>query len=243
MQRVQMICHSENGFALLRSPAERGRDVIIDYVGDLAHDFERRGMHGVATFSVSLPMLRSRGSSLRTRLPRGDPLGPGSTFRSLVLRPALSLVSVDTAGSSDHQARDAGALASGWVSQLLTMQISEWGRASADLRALIEQMSVENPLWGAPRIHGELLKLGFQVAQSTVAKYIVRRYGRPPDQSWWTFLRNHMPEIAAMDLFVVPTLDESDANGANKPCYAISGPNDPRTHAAPPPSVRKLTVI
>src|SRR6476660_6002371 len=81
---------------------------------------------------------------------------PGSTFRSLVLRPALSLVSVDTAGSSDHQARDAGALASGWVSQLLTMQISEWGRASADLRALIEQMSVENPLWGAPRIHGEL---------------------------------------------------------------------------------------
>ena len=104
-------------------------------------------------------------------------------------------------------------------------------------------MSVENPLWGAPRIHGELLKLGFQVAQSTVAKYIVRRYGRPPDQSWWTFVRNHMPEIAAMDLFVVPTLDESDANGANKPCYAISGPNDPRTHAAPPPSVRKLTVI
>ena len=168
---------------------------------------------------------------------------PGSTFRSLVLRPALSLVSVDTAGSSDHQARDAGALASGWVSQLLTMQISEWGRASADLRALIEQMSVENPLWGAPRIHGELLKLGFQVAQSTVAKYIVRRYGRPPDQSWWTFVRNHMPEIAAMDLFVVPTLDKSDANGANKPCYAISGPNDPRTHAAPPPSVRKLTVI
>ena len=77
MQRVQMICHSENRFALLRSPAERGRDVIIDYVGDLAHDFERRGMHGVATFSVSLPMLRSRGSSLRTRLPRGDPGTPG----------------------------------------------------------------------------------------------------------------------------------------------------------------------
>ena len=72
-----------------------------------------------------------------------------------------------------------------------------------------------------------------------MAKYIVRRYGRPPDQSWWTFLRNHMPEIAAMDLFVVPTLDKSDANGANKPCYAISGPNDPRIHAAPPPSVRK----
>ena len=66
-------------------------------------------------------------------------------------------------------------------------------------------MSVDNPLWGAPRIHGELLKLGFEVAQSTVAKYMIRRRG-PPGQSWWTFLRNHAPEIAAMDLFVVPTL-------------------------------------
>jgi len=75
-----------------------------------------------------------------------------------------------------------------------------------DLRALIRQMSLENPLWGAPRIHGELLKLGFEVAQSTVARYTVKRHGRPPGQSWWTFLRNHMPEFAAMDLFVVPTL-------------------------------------
>ena len=75
----------------------------------------------------------------------------------------------------------------------------------ADLRALIRQMNLDNPLWGAPRIHGELLKLGFEVAQSTVAKYM-KRHGRPPGQSWWTFLRNHVPEIAAMDLFVVPTL-------------------------------------
>jgi transposase InsO family protein len=67
-------------------------------------------------------------------------------------------------------------------------------------------MSLENPLWGAPRIHGELLKLGFQVAQSTVAKYMADRRDRPPGQRWWTFLSNHMPEIAAMDLFVVPTL-------------------------------------
>src|SRR4051812_46200816 len=76
----------------------------------------------------------------------------------------------------------------------------------ADLRALIGQMNLENPLWGAPRIHGELLKLGFEVAQSTIAKYMVEPQGRPPGQSWWTFLRNHIPEIAAMDLFVVPTL-------------------------------------
>jgi hypothetical protein len=62
----------------------------------------------------------------------------------------------------------------------------------ADLRALIRQMSVENALWGAPRIHGELLKLGFEVAQSTVAKYMVRRHG-PPSQGWRTFLRNHVP--------------------------------------------------
>jgi transposase InsO family protein len=66
-------------------------------------------------------------------------------------------------------------------------------------------MSMENPLWGAPRIHGELLKLGFEVAQSSVAKYMVRRRG-PPSQGWRTFLRNHAPDIAAMDVFVVPTI-------------------------------------
>jgi transposase InsO family protein len=66
-------------------------------------------------------------------------------------------------------------------------------------------MSIENPLWGAPRIHGELLKLGFEVAQSSVAKYMVKRR-RPPSQGWKTFLRNHAPDIAAMDLFIVPTI-------------------------------------
>ncbi len=74
-----------------------------------------------------------------------------------------------------------------------------------DLRALIRRMSIENPLWGAPRIHGELLKLGFEVAQSTVAKYMIKCCG-PQSQGWRTFLRNHAPDIAAMDLFVVPTI-------------------------------------
>lgn len=74
-----------------------------------------------------------------------------------------------------------------------------------DLRALIRRMSIENPLWGAPRIHGELLKLGFEVAQSSVAKYMVIHCG-PPSQGWRTFLRNHAPDIAAMDLFIVPTI-------------------------------------
>ena len=75
----------------------------------------------------------------------------------------------------------------------------------AGLRALIRRMSIENWLWGAPRIHGELLKLGFAVAQSTVAKYMARLDGSPPGQRWGTFVRNHMPHVAAMDLFVVPT--------------------------------------
>jgi transposase InsO family protein len=76
---------------------------------------------------------------------------------------------------------------------------------SADIRNLIRRISQENPLWGAPRIHGELLKLGIEVAQSSVAKYMVRRYG-PPSQGWKTFLHNHAPDIAAIDLFVVPTI-------------------------------------
>jgi len=75
----------------------------------------------------------------------------------------------------------------------------------AELRGLIRQMSMENLLWGAPRIHGELLKLGFELAQSSVAKYMVKRRG-PPSQGWRIFLRNHAPDIAAMDLFVVPTI-------------------------------------
>ena len=74
-----------------------------------------------------------------------------------------------------------------------------------ELRALIQRMSQENPLWGAPRIHGELLKLGFAVSQSTVAKYVART-SHPPSQSWRTFICNHAPQIAAMDLFVVPTI-------------------------------------
>src|SRR6202142_1105979 len=84
---------------------------------------------------------------------------------------------------------------------------SRGGRPQIDveLRTLIRQMSIENLLWGAPRIHGELLKLGFSVAQSTIATYMVMRRGSP-HQGWRTFLRNHAPDIDAMDLFVVPTI-------------------------------------
>jgi hypothetical protein len=73
-----------------------------------------------------------------------------------------------------------------------------------DIRVLIRTMSAANPLWGAPRIHGELLKLGIDVGQATVAKYMAR-HRRPPSQTWRTFLRNHIGQIAAADFFVVPT--------------------------------------
>src|SRR5499433_3956412 len=75
----------------------------------------------------------------------------------------------------------------------------------ADIRDLIRTISHDNPLWGAPRIHGELLKLGIDIAQSTVAKYMSRRHG-PRCPGWQAFLRNHTAHIAGIDLFVVPTI-------------------------------------
>jgi transposase InsO family protein len=74
-----------------------------------------------------------------------------------------------------------------------------------EIRRLIREMSIANPLWGAPRIHGELLKLGIDIGQTSVAKYMARRRA-PPSQGWRTFLRNHADGIAAIDLFVVPTI-------------------------------------
>jgi len=94
------------------------------------------------------------------------------------------------------------------LSRVLAVEISPGaGRPPLDseIRDLIRQMSMANPLWGAPRIHGELLMLGIEVAQSTVAKYMVPRSSRPPSQSWKTFLRNHAAGIASIDLFIVPT--------------------------------------
>ena len=105
------------------------------------------------------------------------------------------------------EARNPRALARRRLSPVLALEIPMRGRPQidADLRALIRRMSADNPLWGAPRIHGELLKLGFEVAQSSVAKYMVKRCG-PPSLGWRTFLRSHAPDIAAIDLFVAPTI-------------------------------------
>ncbi len=75
---------------------------------------------------------------------------------------------------------------------------------ATELRDLISRMSRANPLWGAPRIHGELLKLGLTVSQATVSKGM-RRPRRPPSQAWRTFLKNHAADVMAMDFFAVPT--------------------------------------
>ena len=80
------------------------------------------------------------------------------------------------------------------------------GRAPVprEVRDLVRRMSRENPLWGAPRIHGELLKLGIEVSEATVSKYM-ERHRKPPSQTWRTFLRNHVGCLASIDFFVVPT--------------------------------------
>ena len=83
-----------------------------------------------------------------------------------------------------------------------------WGgrpKVPLEIRRLIRGMSLANRLWGAPRIHGELLKLGIEVAQSTVAKYMARN-GRGRSQTWKTFLHNHAAGIGAMDFLIVPTV-------------------------------------
>jgi transposase InsO family protein len=78
-------------------------------------------------------------------------------------------------------------------------------RIDGEIRDLIQRMSRDNPLWGAPRIHAELLMLGIEVAESTVGRYLPKR-GQPPSQGWKTFLRNHAAGIASIDLFVVRTI-------------------------------------
>jgi hypothetical protein len=92
-----------------------------------------------------------------------------------------------------------------WISRV--RQIGGRKRVSKEVRALISRMVDENPIWGAPRVHGELLRLGFDVSERSVSRWI-RRAPRDPDpvKRWLTFLRNHREAIVAMDFFTVPTL-------------------------------------
>src|SRR2546430_13620580 len=77
-------------------------------------------------------------------------------------------------------------------------------KTPADIRQLIRRMSIANPLWGTPRIHGELLKLGIEISQATVGRYLPWR-PKDPSPTWRSFLHNHLTDIAATDMFVVAT--------------------------------------
>ena len=81
-----------------------------------------------------------------------------------------------------------------------------WGRPGIDpeIRSLIRRMAIANPLWGAPRVHGELLKLGIEISETSVGKYMPRRR-RPPSQTWRAFLDNHVKDLVAVDFFTVPS--------------------------------------
>jgi putative transposase len=110
-------------------------------------------------------------------------------------------------GLDDREACDGDPLAPPGVRPLLELEEPQAGRRprkDAEIRTLIRQMARDNVGWGAPRIHGELLKLGVVVSEATVSRTMPRRCG-PPSQTWGTFLANHMPRAAAIDFFVVPT--------------------------------------
>jgi len=104
------------------------------------------------------------------------------------------------------QARNPGRVASQGISALLALAItpSRPAKTGTEIRDLIRRMSRANPLWGAPRIHGELLKLGIKVSQATVGRWMPWR-PKVPSPTWRSFLHNHLPEIAAIDMFVVAT--------------------------------------
>jgi putative transposase len=106
-----------------------------------------------------------------------------------------------------REARDGRGLASQGFRLFWTWKVRhrQPGRPviSRGVRDLIRKMCRENPGWGAPRIHGELLKLGIDIGESSVSKYLVRSR-KPPSQTWRTFLENHLTQLVSMDFFTVP---------------------------------------
>lgn len=112
-------------------------------------------------------------------------------------------------GVAHRQARNSNRLAAPGIPLVLEMESRQGqpGRPIIDLevRQLIGRMSLANPFWGAPRLHGELLKLGITLSQAIVAKYMARQR-KPPSQTWCTFLQNHVQQLVSTDFFVVPTV-------------------------------------
>jgi hypothetical protein len=112
-------------------------------------------------------------------------------------------------GAHHRQARNGHCLASCRVSPVLDLKVrcGQPGRPiiSPEVRALIRKMWRENPSWGAPRIHGELFKLGINVGESSVSKYMLRSR-KPPSQTWRTFLEIHAKQLVSIDFFTVPTI-------------------------------------
>jgi hypothetical protein len=150
--------------------------------------------------------LRHQLAVLQRQAPRRPRLGHADRFLWVVLsrvwpdwRRAVRIVTPDTVARWN---RRGFALYWWWKSRPRRA-----GRpaVAADIRALIRQMHAANPLWGAPRIHGALRKLGIEIAQTTVAKYLGRRPGKPPSQTWRTFLTNHVSQLASVDFFMLPT--------------------------------------
>src|SRR6202021_2417315 len=178
----------------------RMRDLVRLIVWMVADLFRSR-----TALEVEIWMLRQQINVLRRTAPKKqtfsaiDRLIFVSLYRLLPgVRDALAIVKPETVVKW-HRA--GLRLYWGWKSK------ARGGRPTVplEIRKLIREMSIANPLWGAPRIHGELLKLGVDIGQTSVAKYMVRRR-HPPSQGWRTFIRNHADGIAAIDMFVVPTI-------------------------------------
>ena len=161
-----------------------------------------RGHRAVALENIAL---RQQLAAL-TRTTKRPRLRPCDRFFWIVLarawrgwRGALLMVQADTVVRWHQQ----------WLRRCWTersrQKQSGRPRTDAAIRALIDKMASVNPLWGAPRIHGDLRKLGIDVSERTVSR-IVARFPRPPSQTWRTFLTNHIAAIVSMDFFTVPTL-------------------------------------
>jgi hypothetical protein len=148
-----------------------------------------------------------RPATSANRLAAATPSPPPVSFRrSAPVGVPLPGVASGPRRLGTRQTGDSGQMASPRLSDLLAVAItlSRPPKTSAEIRAMIRQMSGANPLWGAPRVHGELLKLGIEVSQATVGRHLPRR-PKAPSPTWRSVLRNQMTAIAAVDMFMVAT--------------------------------------